>query len=74
MPKEAEQLMAQGFHNDECNVVLREICFAWSVNFWTREVTSIYQTVINNYLYEGDIDENLIDFLEIIEYEDNLKL
>ena len=31
--------------------------------------------MINNiYLYRGDIDGNLIDYLEIIEYEDNLKL
>jgi hypothetical protein len=40
-----------------------------------REVVSTYQNVINNiYLYEGDIDGNLINFLEIIESEDNLKL
>ncbi len=31
--------------------------------------------MINNiYLNEGDIDGNLVDYLEIIEYEDNLKL
>jgi hypothetical protein len=31
--------------------------------------------LINNiYLHEGDIDGNLIDFLEIIESKDNLKL
>ena len=75
MPKEAEQLIAQGFHNDVFNVVLREICFTRSVDFWMREVVSTYRTVINNiYLYEGDIDGHLIDFLEIIESEDNLKL
>ena len=31
--------------------------------------------MINNiYFYQGDIDGNLVDYLEIIEYEDNLKL
>ena len=40
-----------------------------------REVVSTYQTVINNiYLYQGNIDGNLVNFLEIIEPEDNLKL
>ena len=56
-------------------MALQEICFARSVDFWTREVVSTYQTVINNiYLYQGDIDGNLVNYLEIIEYEDNLKL
>jgi hypothetical protein len=45
------------------------------VEFWTREVVSTYQAVINNiYLYQGDIDGHLVDYLEIIEYGDNLKL
>jgi hypothetical protein len=75
MPEEAEQLIAQGFHNDAFDAVLREIHFAQSVDFWMREVVSTYQMVINNiYLYEGDIDGNLIDFLGIIDSEDNLKL
>ena len=40
-----------------------------------REFISTYQRGINNmYLYEGDVDRNLIDYLEIIESEDNLKL
>ena len=30
--------------------------------------------IYNIYLYEGDIDGNLFDYFEIIEYEDNLKL
>jgi hypothetical protein len=63
MPKEAEQSIAQGFHSDAFDVVLREICFAQFVDFWMREVISTYQTVINNiYLYEGDIDGQLINF------------
>jgi len=75
MPKEAEQIIAQGFHKDAFDVVLWKLCFARSVDFWMREVVSTNQIVINNiYLYEGDIDGNLIDFLEIIESEDNLKL
>ena len=75
MPTEAEQLIAQGFHNDSFNVVLWEICFTQSVNFWMREVVSTYQTMINNiYLNEEDINGHLIDFLTIIESEDNLKL
>ena len=75
MPKEAELLIGQGFHNDAFDVVLWEFCFARSVDFWMRVVISTYQMVINNiYLYEGDIDGNLIDFLEIIESKDNLKL
>jgi hypothetical protein len=45
------------------------------VDVWTGDVVSTYQIVINNiYLYQGDIDGNLVDYLEIIEYEDNLKL
>ncbi len=40
MPKEADQLIAQGFHNDDFDVVLWEICFARFVNFWMREFTS----------------------------------
>jgi hypothetical protein len=40
-----------------------------------REVVSTYQTVINNiYFYQRDINGNFINYLEIIEYEDNLKL
>jgi hypothetical protein len=75
MPKEAEQLIAQGFHNDAFDVVLREIQFTRSVDFWMREVISTYRNVINDiYLCEGDIDGNLIDFLEYIKSEDNLKL
>ena len=67
--------MLRGDHKKAFDVALREICFARSVDFWTREVVSTYQTVINNiYLNEGDIDGNLIDFLEIIESKDNLKL
>ena len=66
MAKEADQLIAQGFHNDALDVVLWEICFARSVDFWMREVVSTYQTVINNiHLCQGDIDGQLINFLEI---------
>ena len=66
MPKEAEHLIAQGFYNDAFDVVLREIHFSRSEDFWTREVVSTYPNVINNiYLYEGDIDGILIDFSEI---------
>ena len=68
MPNSAEQLIAQGFHNDAFDVVLREIRFKRSGDFWMGEVISTYQDVINNiYLYEGDIDGHLIDFLEITE-------
>ena len=74
MPKEAEKLIAQGFYNDAFDVVLRKIHFTWSGDFWTREVVSTYQNEINSiYLYQGDIDVNLTNFLEIIESEDNLK-
>ena len=75
MPTECEEFIERGDHKGAFDVALREICFARSVDFWTREVVSTYQTVINNiYLYQGDIDGNLVDYLEIIEYEDNLKL
>ena len=75
MPTECEEFIERGDHKGAFDVVLREICFARSVDFWTREVVSTYQTVINNiYLYQGDIDGNLVNYLEIIEYEDNLKL
>ena len=75
MPTEASELISRGDHKKTFEVALREICFTWSVDFWMREVVSTYQTVINNiYLYQGDIDGNLVDYLEIIEYEDNLKL
>ncbi len=75
IPTEAEELIARGDHKKAFDMALREICFARSVDFWTREVVSTYQMVIHNiYLNEGYIDRNLIDYLEIIEYEDNLKL
>ena len=75
MPTECEEFIERGDHKGAFDVALREICFARSVDFWTREVVSTYQTVIKNiYLYQGDIDGNLVDYLEIIEYEDNLKL
>ncbi len=48
MPKEGEQLIAQGFHKDAFNVVRQEICFAQSLDCWMREVVSTYQMVINN--------------------------
>jgi hypothetical protein len=52
MPTEAEELIARGDHKKAFDVVLREICFKRSVDFWTREVVSTYQTVIKNiYLY-----------------------
>ena len=38
MPIEAEQLIAQGFHNDAFDVVLRERRFTLSMDFWIREV------------------------------------
>ena len=45
------------------------------MDFWTRELVSAYQTVINNiYISEGDIDGHAINFLEVIEREDSLKL
>ena len=45
------------------------------MDFWTRELVSAYQMVINNiYISEGDIDGHAIDFLEVIEREDSLKL
>jgi hypothetical protein len=75
MPKEAEQLIAQGFHKDVFDVALYEKSFAWSVDFWMREVVSTYQRVINNiYFNEEYIDGHLVNYLEIIEYEDNWKL
>ncbi len=75
MPTDASELMSSGDHKKAFDVALREICFARSGDFWMREVISTYQTGINNiYLYQGDIDGNLVDYLEIIEYEDNLKL
>jgi hypothetical protein len=47
MPKLAEQFIEQGFHNDAFDVALWEIRFERSVDFWTRELGSTYQTVIN---------------------------
>jgi hypothetical protein len=75
MPIEASALISRGDHKRHLmwrsgKSVLHDLCY-----FWTREVVSTYQTVINNiYLYQGDIDGHLVDYLEIIEYEDNLKL
>ena len=67
MPTEAKELIARGDHKKAFNVVLQEICFARSVDFWAREVVSTYQMAINNiFLYQGDIDGNLVDYLEII--------
>ena len=74
MPPEDEELIARG---DQKMHSVWHSGTSQSVDFWTREVIiiSTYQAVINNiYLYQGDIDGNLVDFLEIIESEDNLKL
>ena len=70
-----KQFIEQGFHNDAFKVALREIHFELSVDFWTRECISAYQMVINNiYISEGDIDGHAINFFEVIEREDSLKL
>ena len=64
IPTEDEEIIARGDHNKAFNVVLQEICFTQSVDFWIREVVSTYQMVIKNiYFYKGDIDGNLIDYL-----------
>ncbi len=45
------------------------------MDFWTTELISAYQTVINNiYISEGDIDGHAINVLEVTEREDSLKL
>ena len=76
MPNEAEQLIADGFHNDAFDVVLQKMRFERSVDFWTREVVNAYQTVLNNiYISEGDVfDGHPVDLLDEIEMDDQLKL
>ncbi len=46
------------------------------MDFWTREVTNTYQEVLHNIsVSEGDdLDGHVINFLEEIELDDNLKL
>ena len=39
MPKEAEHLIAQGFHNDGFDVVPQEICFKRSMDFGQEKLS-----------------------------------
>ena len=55
MPTECEEFIERGDHKGAFDVALREICFARSVDFWTREVVSTYQTVINNISFIKEI-------------------
>ena len=72
----AEQLNAQGFHNDAFNVALWAFRFERSVDFWTRKVINAYQTVINNiYISQGEVFEgHAVNILDNIDTEDSLKL
>ena len=75
MLNEADYLIAHGFHNEAFDAVLQELSFEQSVDFWTREVVNAYQTVRNKIMSsEVVIDGQLVDYLEVIETEDNLKL
>ena len=65
MPDVAEQFIEQGFHNDAFDVALWEILFERSVDFWTREIVSAYQMVLNNiYISEGYIDGHAVHLFE----------
>ena len=75
MLNEAEQLIAQGFHNDAFNVVLQEMHFKRCMDLWSRVVHDVHQMVISNiYIYRGDGYAPFVNFLEKIELEGDLKL
>ena len=48
MPDEAEQLIAQGFHKDAFDVVLQEMRFKQSVDFWSITGLDAYTMVLIN--------------------------
>ncbi len=65
MLNEAEQLIAQGFHNDAFNVVLQEMHFKESVDFWLVNVLYAYKMVlITMYWQRGNVDGHAINVLE----------
>ena len=75
MRNEAAKLVEERLHCDAFDAVHHEICFERSVDYWTRELINAYDNVIRNiYFSEGDIDRQLVDFLEEIESKDSLKV
>ncbi len=75
MPDESEQLIAQGFHKDAFNVVLQEMRFKQSVDFWSGKVLYAYRLVLcNMYWQHGNVDGRAITFLKEIELAGDLKL
>ena len=52
MPDEAEQLIAQGFHKAAFDVVLQEMRFKQSVDFWSGKVFDAYNMVLINMFWQ----------------------
>jgi hypothetical protein len=75
MPDEAEQLIAQGFHKTAFDVVLQEMRFKESMDFWYVTVLCAYKLVlINMSCYYGNVDGRAINLLKEIELVGDLKL
>ena len=75
MPDEAEQLIAQGFHKAAFDVVLQEMRFKQSVDFWSGKVyDAYYMVLINMFWYYGNVDGHAVDLLKEIELAGDLKL
>ena len=68
---EAGKLVEEGLHHDAFDAEHSKICFERSVHYWTRELINAYNNVITNiYHSEEVIEENLVDYLELIESKD----
>jgi hypothetical protein len=75
MPDAAEQLIAQGFHKAAFDVVVQEMRFKHSVDFWTITVMDAYRMVLfNMYWLHGNVDGRAVDLLKEIELAGDLKL
>ena len=75
MPDAAEQLIAQGFHKAAFDVVLQEMRFKQSVDFWSITVMDAYRMVLfNMYWLHGNVDGRAVDLLKEIELAGDLKL
>jgi len=73
MPDEAEQLIAQGFHKAAFDVVVQEMRFKHSVDFWSLTVLDAYTMVLMNMpLLLGNVDGRALDLLNELELAGDL--
>jgi hypothetical protein len=63
MQNETEQLIAQGFHNEAFDAVLREWHFEQCVDLWSGVVQDVYETAQRNIQFFYHRDNGLYFFL-----------